>query len=262
MIDRHEYHPIGLEEAATLGKGWVCQLKIDGVWALATHNGRGVVVITGRRGRELAQIRIPARAPAFVLVGEWMADHDRFYVFDLISERGTLRTGESFETRARHARFICAAYRVSAIGWVKYESHDKTRRSFEASKGIRISDGIVMKRLGAAYNEIGCQHYKVKHSVTMDYVVTRIIYTKGGTRDGEANGVQGALYLDGTLYDVCKIPNLPYKWRRKMQADPSAFVGRVVEARGQKVFPSGALRHPAFNRWRDDKPATDCIKPA
>ena len=267
MIDRHEYHPTTLDDAATLGDSWICQPKIDGVWAVATHTGDGVAVVTGRRGRELVRLDV-GNVPPFVLVGEWVKDRARFYVFDLIEADRLSFVACAFEVRARRARRMCrmrdgCLKGHNQIVWVPTSRGSDAVRLFKMTEQRRdFYDGIVMKRKGAIYNEIGGHHFKVKHVVTMDYVVSEIIYTKGGTRDGEANGVQGALYLNGILCDTCKIPNLPYKWRRKMQANPSAFIGRVVEARGQRVFASGALRHPAFVRWRKDKPAKECIKPS
>ena len=267
MIERHAYHPTTLDHAATLGDDWICQPKIDGVWAVATHAGDGVAIITGRRGREIGRVDVGAVLP-FVLVGEWIGERQRFYAFDLLRAGPLCYKAQGFEVRARRAKRLCRMRGGCLKGhdqivWVPTSPGRDAVRLFNLTEARPLFyDGIVMKRRAAAYNTLLGFHLKVKHSVTVDYVVTGILYTQGGTRDGEANGVQGALYLNGILCDTCKIPNLPHKWRRKMQDNPDAFIGRVVEARGQRVFKSGALRHPAFVRWRKDKPAKECVKPA
>lgn len=267
MNDRHAYHPATLDEARELGDGWMCQPKIDGVWATATHTGDGVAVITGRRGGELARIEVGS-VLAFRLVGEWLDDRQKFYAFDLLRAGPLCYRAQGFEVRARRAKRLCRMRGGCLKGndqivWVPTSPGRDAVRLFKMTEADPLFyDGIVMKRRQGAYNNLMGWHLKVKHSVTVDYVVTEILYTQGGTRDGEANGVQGALYLDGILCDVCKIPNLPYKWRRKMNANPDAFIGRVVEARGQRAFASGALRHPAFVRWRPDKDPRSCVRNA
>ena len=37
------------------------------------------------------------------------------------------------------------------------------------------------------------------------------------------------------------------------------YVGRVAEIKGYGQYPTGAIRHPVFERWREDKLPEDCI---
>jgi len=37
------------------------------------------------------------------------------------------------------------------------------------------------------------------------------------------------------------------------------FVGRVAEIKGYGQYPTGAIRHPVLERWRDDKLPEDCV---
>ena len=45
--------------------------------------------------------------------------------------------------------------------------------------------------------------------------------------------------------------------RVEMWAAPDAFIGQVMEVRGQEIN-DGAIRHPAFIRIRDDKRPEEC----
>jgi len=49
--------------------------------------------------------------------------------------------------------------------------------------------------------------------------------------------------------------------RIDMFNNPNKYIGRVVEIRGKKMFKSGLLRHPAFNKFREDKQSKMCKFP-
>jgi ATP-dependent DNA ligase len=41
--------------------------------------------------------------------------------------------------------------------------------------------------------------------------------------------------------------------------DMEKFVGRVAEIKAYGQYPTGALRHPVLERWREDKLPEDCV---
>ena len=76
-----------------------------------------------------------------------------------------------------------------------------------------------------------------------------------------AGAIRGGLYADGRLIEVLRVSGLDDRTRQTLAADPERFVGRVFEAKGNALFKSGALRHPSFVRFRNDKFPAECIFP-
>ena len=72
--------------------------------------------------------------------------------------------------------------------------------------------------------------------------------------------VVGGLYWpDGFLKPACSIGAMDLELRIEAALNPVKFIGRVFTAKGFEWFrDTGALRHPSFIGWRDDKPKEDC----
>ena len=258
---RHTYHYSAVHEAQIRAERgtWIAQPKVDGVWAVAFYGrGEDAITVRGRRGTVIASLPVEPRADlSFTITAEFK--DDTLYAFDCLQFNGVDWRVMPFRDRLQAMFRACVTLgsdHMCALP-VSCEPSDL----FEWTKrDPEMYDGIVMKSMDAIYDDESRPHYKCKHSVTMDYVITGITYTSPAkTYAGWANGFQGALYINGELVDVCKIPNLPHKMRNAATKRPDQFIGRVVEARGQRVFPSGALRHPAYVRMRDDKPARSCM---
>lgn len=99
--------------------------------------------------------------------------------------------------------------------------------------------------------------YKLKPVQTIDLVVT-------GFEDGKGKylGLTGALkcsvYTPNGLVELASVSGMSDAERVEVSLDERSYLGRTVEVRYQYVGAQGRLRHPAFVRWRDDKPARDC----
>lgn len=101
---------------------------------------------------------------------------------------------------------------------------------------------------------------RMKRRVTVDYVFLGIEESDSDTYRGwGAAAIVGGLYVDGELTRVCKVSGLTNELRKDLFDNRDKYVGRVFEAQGKKLSKRGALRHPDFLRWRDDKRAEDCI---
>lgn len=121
-------------------------------------------------------------------------------------------------------------------------------------------EGIMIKTLSAPYasGKRGKGQTKVKPQATLDGVII-------GYKDG-ANGftgLVGALVIgqhnaDGELVEVLRCSGMDMATRQKISADRDAYLGKVIEVKHMGQMPSGGYRHPQFNRFRPDKPATDC----
>jgi hypothetical protein len=89
-------------------------------------------------------------------------------------------------------------------------------------------------------HKFGDPMFRMKRIETEDY---KVIAVDGGTLVGESK--TGGRCRVGIGYTLAE--------RAAWSSDPSLVVGRWFEAIGNQKFSSGALRHPRFGRWRDDK---------
>lgn len=101
---------------------------------------------------------------------------------------------------------------------------------------------------------------RMKRTLTIDYVCVGFEESTSDRYEGRGvRSVLGGLYVNGRLKKVCSVGGLNDEQREAAFDDPTQFVGRVFEAEGYKLSKKGALRHPNFKRWRDDKPVEDCV---
>jgi ATP-dependent DNA ligase len=256
---RHRYHYSAMSECEIRVESgeWIAQPKVDGVWAAAFYRGGDKITVRGRRGKVIGFVAVePCPDLSFIMTAEYR--DGSLYVFDCLEYNGIDWRVMPFRDRLQATFRACVTLGSDEVCALPTSSAPRDLFKW-TQQDPDMYDGIVLKRMSAVYDDEGFPHYKCKHSVTMDYVITGILYTpKGKAYAGWANGFQGALYIDGELVDVCKIPNLPHKMRNRATEDPNFYLGRVVEAMGQKVFPSGALRHPVYMRMRDDKDPSVC----
>jgi hypothetical protein len=116
------------------------------------------------------------------------------------------------------------------------------------------AEGVVLKDKNYA------GWYKLKEERTADLVCTAV---KMGDTDGKYIGQCGSLHgswydAEGRLVEVACVSGMDDVTRAEItQAD----VGRCFECAFQYVGAGGRLRHPRFIRWRDDKPAKECVQP-
>jgi bifunctional non-homologous end joining protein LigD len=121
-------------------------------------------------------------------------------------------------------------------------------------------EGTIVKHLGSRYvpGTRSSSWLKVKFAVTDEAVVM-------GYKAGEAgfSGFIGSIifgqYVDGKLVERGKCSGMDWAIRSEITAHKKEFLGRVFEFSHNGLMPSGGYRHPQFKRWRDDKPAEECL---
>jgi ATP-dependent DNA ligase len=134
-------------------------------------------------------------------------------------------------------------------------------------------EGIMLKDRKAKY---GSGWYKLKKQTTYDVFVMgfeepekysiKSDGTKSLTKYYENDWI-GAIIMgqmvkkDGVMYRkvIGTCSGFPDNIRKSISLKKESHLLRVFEVRAQERLPSGALRHPRFVRWRDDKPRKECI---
>jgi ATP-dependent DNA ligase len=115
-------------------------------------------------------------------------------------------------------------------------------------------EGVVIKDLKG----LDVDFVKVKRFKTWDVIITG--FTEG---KGKYSTVIGAIrygaYKDGILIEVGKCSGMTDAERAMFAASPDAFIGRVIEVKGQEIDSRGGIRFPAFQRIRDDKLPEECL---
>lgn len=251
------------------------ELKGDGHWGTVVAGGRSLTVLS-RTGRpERVTTSLPVELAKMKLLGEhmfgthWSGYGDRagkVLVFDLVEHRGRdLRPLPLSERRRLLERlFRLHSERMAAAGLVLLEQYPAAR--WEAlwaehvqTPGLDGWEGLVFKSSASPYGQTWA---RMKRRRTMDYVVMHVNPGGEGTRYADVAGsVQGGLWVNGTLVSVCSVGGLNDDQRREFWEQRDVLPGRVFEAEGAALFPGGALRHPNFLRWRNDKPADECTWP-
>lgn len=98
--------------------------------------------------------------------------------------------------------------------------------------------------------------YKVKRVQTVDCVVTGFVDGEGKYL-GNTGAIRASVWRDGELVEIARVSGMSDDVRDMI--DERADLGRVVEVAYQELGSRGRLRHPRFVRWRNDKPAKECI---
>mgnify|MGYP001472901117 CR=1 FL=1 len=97
---------------------------------------------------------------------------------------------------------------------------------------------------------------RMKAVIEMDYICVGFRDADEGTKyEGMVGSVLGTL-SDKEVYVTCG--GLTEVQRKMFTRAPERYIGRVFTAKGNNWYPSGAIRHPQFQRWRNDKAPEDC----
>lgn len=251
----------------------VVELKYDGIWGQVLIEGdqweiwsrNGLLKKYGTAPFDLSRTLLHSE---YLFGSEWAKDRPSMYekciVFGAEYINGELVTGVSNLSMRAKLLELLSAYDFSCIrGGLElteqYPIKDALRLWEEKVKGEQY-EGLVFKNSSSRW---GDPFGRMKAETTADYVCIGFKESDSDTYMGWGVAcVIGGLYDGDELVKICKVSGLTNDLRKEFFDHPDKYVGRVFEAEGKKISKKGALRHPNFLRWRDDKPATDCVVPS
>ena len=239
----------------------VVELKLDGMWATCVVVA-GVLTVYARSGA----VKLVADAPGIpncTLVGEYL----RGTPWSRAAGRsGCLRIHDALEIEGRNLtnrpqsarRYAAGQALRHAPAWISLVEQYPVKHWHRLwAEHVEGGDweGLVFKSSRGTYGE---PWGRMKRTATCDYVC--LGFNPGAGRyAGQAASIRGGLYVGTELRQVCSVGGLSDELRHDLAAHPDHYRGRVFEASGKGLFASGALRHPAFGRFRADKQPSQCV---
>lgn len=257
---------------------WVFEEKHDGFWCLAEVQQGRIVQMSSRVGLAFDGAEVDGLLGEQVmpggsgrLVGELTADKSgdgqrcgvrRLHLFDVLDWNG-IELRDLSQADRREAL-------VLIYGTVSEGKRDAVRIVEQRMAGAvawfdeilaRGGEGIVGKRRDARHRAANGDGkieswVRAKRKRTVDYIVVG-----HGTAEKGTPNLDLGLWRGDKLVKVLTV-TIPPSWGA---SDPASLVGRVVEAAGWEIWPSGALRSAQLGHRpgpRDDKRPESCTHSA
>lgn len=243
------------------------ELKYDGIWGKVEVND-GKIEIWSRNNKLKKTFDIGKSIPQITFLGEFMyqsawanimGNKGDLYIFDLVSFDNEDYRDRPLRERREKLEKILKKYNLPDwMKQVKFYSTKKWKKLWENKVQDKYWEGLIFKKNDSKY---GDKWAKKKREFTMDYICTNVNISDSESFEGLAKSLVGSLYVDGVLQEICNVSGLSYKQRKELVENKREYVGKVFEAKGKGLFPSGSLRHPQFLKWRDTKEPKECTKP-
>jgi len=267
MIDRPKFKEIAYEMGHTTipEKYDICQFKMDGIWGCLTIKD-GQVTIYSRTNTIKYEEPFPDPNVDIVLLGEYMKGSHwghkmkidgRFYAFDCVELHGFDVSQTAYKDRFNTCKQELE-YIMMHIDWIEpMEVYDvdvwrELWHHYVDGEGF---EGLVFKDSNSTYNEKGAWA-RMKSVVEIDYICIGFRPADKGTKyEGQVGAVIGTL-IDKDVLVTCS--GLSEDMRTAFTKYPERYIGQVFKAKGNNWYPTGALRHPMFRHWRDDKYPEEC----
>lgn len=275
-------------------KSMICQEKLDGWFGVVVRGDGDCYWDANWKKYKKLQAMLPELQkfmPTYsILVGEVgygteketaLAERNgfnRFVIYDCLAWKGEVLKNEDNLTRFKfidqvysQSRYADMSPNESPIQLVRTklldgEGKQNKERAWRTFTNILYEggEGIVLKECEGKYVVKGdsTSMYKVKKFVTKDYVCmgfTRSIAPTYLEQGLTVASMECGLLVNGKLVQVTQTAGFDFEWRKRFSDHPEQYIGRVVELGGFEVFPSGAMRHSSFLRFREDRVISDCI---
>lgn len=202
-------------------------------------------------GHEYSVIHRLLQTPDFLL-GKYPKDATQL---NEIEQRKALEDIWSTLLSNTHVRFQLIP-RVNKMFWQLYQ------------KTLDVGgEGIVLKNTSNTHEVYTpgsyCQSWiKIKKTVTVDMVLMEVFDSSSKTFQNSslAGAILCGMYdSKGVLNPLTRIGTMDHSIRHHLYVNRASCVGKVVELGCYEQFASGALRHPWFIRFREDKNPEECV---
>lgn len=251
----------------------------------------GEVIAPGTLSSSNLVTRVTGSKPDRALQVQQESGFLEFRAFDCLAYGGTVLTSYPYVERASRLYMTLPPSSVHRKGKYLYRqlevSTEEGKRHLYQAVIDKGGEGIILKDGNAAYFQ-GERHkswIKVKRQRTFDVVFMGVEMAaetsikKGGTAAtktriaGQAGAIKYGMivvkpsYMNG-MFEVPESRELTFlgtvsgfddAMRADITENYTDYIGRVFEVTGQEQFNSGAIRHPRFVQWRDDKNADECV---
>jgi len=265
-IDRPKFRELRWAEHKDIPEQYdIVQLKMDGIFGCMKVS-HGQWAIYSRTGKMKDDGVLEDRTLDAVLLGEFMfgshwghkmGKNRNFYIFDCIEMNGMDLTDMTLDSRLTFATEMFHRL-VGELPFMRrldtYETHEWKRLWDEYILEYGY-EGLVFKDSTSKYHDKNAWA-RMKAVVEIDYICTGFRDADEGTKYvGMVGSVLGTLIDKDVTVTVGGLTEVERKLFTKM---PEMYVGQVFTAKGNNWYPSGAIRHPQFQRWRNDKDPEDC----
>lgn len=258
-----------VEAIRTMGYDLV-EPKMDGIWGTMVIDPDGQVRVYSRHG----QLKLETEVPLWplhqtILYGEfmkgsnWGIEHGvdgAFFTWDCIKFNGMDIRHKALHYRRRRAQDTIL---TGLPQWVQMNpqwSIHETRVRWQSHVVERGYEGLVFKGSQAPF---GKSWARMKQVLEVDYVCMGFTASDAAKYKGcMVRSIIGGLYDNGKLVKTVNVSGITEEQRRAFYEDGIGYHGRVFTAKGNRMFKGGALRHPRFQRWHQDKDAAECTKAA
>lgn len=260
-MDPTRPHYIDLEKGDTADFDSV-EFKYDGMWVRVEIRGRTLQAYS-RTGKLKLATTLDRRHKRMTLIGEYIVGttwakaspyHGRIVVHDITHCGWRNLSGQALAERRHFLNYLP----WPCLGTGQYALDDLPELLDRVEGGA--FEGLVFKDSTEPY---GAPHGRYKPIVTRDYVCMGRNPGSGKYAGWAAASIQGGLqkpgeFFDGTPRHVIDVGGLTDDLRASLWQEPDKYIGRVFKAAGNMVFESGALRHPRFAGWHEDKTPQEC----
>jgi len=178
-----------------------------------------------------------------------------YYIFDALCHNNLDMRGHSQLTRRLTAELIAAnmnSYFVTVAPVLAQSCSSFALDSLLAQSKQLGYEGLVIKDRTKSYD--GSTWGKVKGSYTYDFVIVGFEDSKSPKyQDKGIAALRLGLYnKDGKLVFVTKCSGLTDIERFAFYQNKTEYIGKVVEVSAERMFETGALRHPSYLNLRPD----------
>lgn len=128
-------------------------------------------------------------------------------------------------------------------------------------------EGIILKKTSGIQEGYTPGSYsqswiKIKKTSTVDMVLMEVFDSSSETF--QSNSLAGAILCGmydsrGVLHPLTRIGTMDHSTRHYLFLKKHCCIGKVVELGCYEQFASGALRHPWFIKFREDKNPEECV---